>query len=1069
MANLELKFLGEFGVFRDGRALPLPPSKKTRALLAYLCLNARKLRREQLCELLWEVPDDPRGSLRWSLSKLRGVLDDDGRAHIVADRTHVAFDAGDLFVDSLALQALAASELAQASTETLEAAAARYSGNFLEGLEFSDFHDFHSWCVAERDRVARAQAAVLQALVARLADDPERALPHARALVGISPYDEDARATLVRLLVAARHVDEADQQVLLGMRMLKDAGIAATGALLRARRGAPALAVEPEPPPPAREPPPPEREPPPPAREPPPPAPGPPPPVREPPPPEREPPPAREPPPPVREPPSPEREPPPPEREPPPPEREPPPPVREPPHARTPARAEKLIGRDEEWRTLAAALAACAAGQAQVILLRGEPGMGKSRLLDCLAEHARATAHLLRASAFETGAIRPFALWLDALRASAAETARADFGDLRADSRDRLFAGLSDLIAAETQNHGVLLMFDDVHWCDESSAAALHYVMRMNSDRPILAVLAARDSELRDNMPLQQALRGLRRDGLLRELRLEPLTEAAIVELIGAQAPDVDSRHLGRECGGNPLLALELARAEREGGSDAGGSLEELVGERLARFAPEGADVLRWAAVLSPRIELAALAQLTGLDPAAVGPVLEEAVHQAMLRATDGGGLCFAHELIARAVYGGISPMRRQLMHRRVAEWMEQDLAFELSRAADLAHHATLSGDAGLGARALVAAGRLCLRFFANHDALALASRGLQLAAQLPAAEQVRVSIDLHDVMLWAAPPDDWQEAARQFTVLAEQALDHGALEHARRAYQMAAWLRWEHGNWAGAREQSLQSERVARGCGDEEHIVGLAETARCLVMLERDLAQADAMLMEAQALASRRQLSHRAIPSGLGMLRFYENRLDEAEELFLQARTLCKSAGDRINEYVANEYLVMVDIQRGRWQAARERSAELALLGGKLCWGSEAPFAHALLGLCALALDDESATLDSALEDLRLADAKHRLAYVQTRAALLDCERGRHDAAQARAGEALACAQVLERATEMLVAQAVLSQCALARGDPTGAEDYVHAVERLETAGVAAWAVDIARRAKECGAKQHA
>lgn len=993
MAALELKFLGEFGVFRDGRALPLPPSKKTRALLAYLCLNARKLRREQLCELLWEVPDDPRGSLRWSLSKLRGVLEEEGRVHIIADRTHVAFDAGDLFVDSLALQALAASDLAQTSTETLEAAAARYSGNFLEGLEFSAFHDFHSWCIAERDRAARAQATVLQALVARLVDDPERALPHARALVGIGPYDEAARATLVRLLVAAHHVDEADQQVQLGMRMLKDAGIAATGTLLRARRDTSAAAVAAQPTTAAESAPP----------------------------------------------------------------------------AHMPTSDDTLVGRDQEWQSLAAALAASTAGQARVVLLRGEPGMGKSRLLDWLATHARTNAQLLRASAFETEAIRPFALWLDALRASMAETTRAGFGDMRADSRDRLFAGLNDLIAVQAQKHCVVLLFDDVHWCDESSAAALHYVMRMNSDRPILAVLAARDAELRDNMPLQQALRGLRRDGLLRELRLEPMTEAAIEALIRAQAPAADASRLARESGGNPLLALELARAERDGGVDAGSSLEELVRERLARFDSDGVEVLRWAAVLSPRIELSEIAQLTGLERTAVGHMLEDAVHQAMLHATDSGSLRFAHELIARAVYAGISPMRRQLMHRRVAEWMEQDLAFELSRAADLAHHATHSGDAGLAARALVAAGRLCLRFFANHDALSLASRGLQLAVQLPAAEQVRVSIDLHDVMLWAAPPDDWQEAAQQFTVLAEQALDHGELAHARKAYQMAAWLRWEHGNWAGAREQSLQSERVTRGCGDEEHIVGLAETAKCLVMLERDLAQADAMLMEAQALSSRRHFAHRAIPAGLGMLRFYENRLDEAEELFLQARTLCKSAGDRINEYLANEYLVMVDIQRGRWQAARERSTELALLGGKLSWGSEAPFAHALLGLCALALEDEAATLDTALEDLRLADAKHRLAYVQTRAALLDCMRGRHDAAHARAGEALACAQVLERATEMLVALAVLSQCALACGDRAQAEAHAHAVEQLETAGVAAWAMDIARRARECGGDQHA
>ena len=66
MGGLELRFLGDFEVLRDGRPLSLPPSKKTRALLAYLALQPRRFRREQLCELLWELPDDPRGSLRWS-------------------------------------------------------------------------------------------------------------------------------------------------------------------------------------------------------------------------------------------------------------------------------------------------------------------------------------------------------------------------------------------------------------------------------------------------------------------------------------------------------------------------------------------------------------------------------------------------------------------------------------------------------------------------------------------------------------------------------------------------------------------------------------------------------------------------------------------------------------------------------------------------------------------------------------------------------------------------------------------------------------------------------------------
>lgn len=150
MSGLELKFLGEFAVIRDGRALPLPPSRKTRALLAYLGLAGRRFRREHLCELLWEVPDDPRASLRWSLTKLRRLVDDGHRQRIVADRSTVHVDTSDVAIDVTELEKLAAGPLEQVPAEALEAAVARYTGNFLEGLEFSSFHDFHAWCIAER-------------------------------------------------------------------------------------------------------------------------------------------------------------------------------------------------------------------------------------------------------------------------------------------------------------------------------------------------------------------------------------------------------------------------------------------------------------------------------------------------------------------------------------------------------------------------------------------------------------------------------------------------------------------------------------------------------------------------------------------------------------------------------------------------------------------------------------------------------------------------------------------------------------------------------------------------------
>jgi tetratricopeptide (TPR) repeat protein len=602
----------------------------------------------------------------------------------------------------------------------------------------------------------------------------------------------------------------------------------------------------------------------------------------------------------------------------------------------------------------------------------------------------------------------------------------------------------------------VVLLFDDLQWCDESSAAALHYVARLNRHQPLLGVLAGRDGELHDNAAVQQALRGLRHDALLEDVRLGPLAEGSVRRLIEERAPAADSERLARQCAGNPLLAIELARAETAG--DSGGSLDELIRERLARFDVEGGEVLQWASVLAPRIDVTSLVRVTGLDAGRVAVAVAQAERQAMLVPAE-RGLRFSHDLLGRGVYAMISPVRRQVMHRRVAELLEQETALDLSHAADLAHHAALSGDPALAARAMVSAGRLCLRFFANDDALALARRGLQLAEELSAAERVQVEVELHDIALAAAPLDDWETAARRYAALAEQALDHGALSHARLGYQMASYVRWANGHWAGAREQSLQAERVTRSGSDAEHIVGLAETAKCLAMLERDLSQADALLMEAQALADRRSLCHHAIPAALGMLRYHEDHLDEAEERFQEARTLCKSAGDRVNEFQANEYLVMIAFERGQFLEAQERCVVLLAIGERLRDGSEAPFARALGGLCQYALTDDAAPLDAALDDLRMADAKYRLAYTLTRAALLDAERGRLESAEARATEAMGAAQALERATELLLAHLALAQAYHGRGDNVGFRREAAALAEFDHAPVAKWARSRAAR----------
>src|SRR5688500_13744814 len=238
MSALELKFLGDIEVVRAGKRLELPPSKKTRALLAYLALNRRSFRREHLCELLWEIPDDPRGSLRWSLSKLRRLVDDEARCRLVANRLSIQLDTADVAIDLASLQGLTDDALERDPLDALEAAATRYAGEPLAGLDLPNFHDYSTWLTAQRELATRAQLRLLRALLRRLADDPERALPHAFVCVRIEPYDEEARARLIALLVALGRPDQATQQHQLGLRLLKEAGAQSTGALARALRAA---------------------------------------------------------------------------------------------------------------------------------------------------------------------------------------------------------------------------------------------------------------------------------------------------------------------------------------------------------------------------------------------------------------------------------------------------------------------------------------------------------------------------------------------------------------------------------------------------------------------------------------------------------------------------------------------------------------------------------------------------------------------------------------------------------------------------------------------------------------
>ncbi|HYG88549.1 MAG TPA: AAA family ATPase [Azospirillum sp.] len=223
---LSIRFLGEMEVSRDGKRLELPRSKKTRGLLAYLALAGRPVRRERLCALFWEIPDDPKGALRWSLSRLRPILDEPGRTRIYATREMVAFEPGGARIDLLDVKAQAVTGFDALDIQALAALEREFQGEFLENLELPDCHEFQAWRVAIRDEARAFHARILAALVDRLHGDPEAALPYARGAIRLDPINLTAHHALLRLLVAAGRKEASEEQYKIALRQLQTHGVA---------------------------------------------------------------------------------------------------------------------------------------------------------------------------------------------------------------------------------------------------------------------------------------------------------------------------------------------------------------------------------------------------------------------------------------------------------------------------------------------------------------------------------------------------------------------------------------------------------------------------------------------------------------------------------------------------------------------------------------------------------------------------------------------------------------------------------------------------------------------------
>jgi DNA-binding SARP family transcriptional activator len=382
-----------------------------------------------------------------------------------------------------------------------------------------------------------------------------------------------------------------------------------------------------------------------------------------------------------------------------------------------------LAGRDREWSALDGAYAR-AQGGVEVVIVEGEAGMGKTRLLEAWSSSISPTATVLSGTCDPVGTL-PLQAVLDALDGRLARTDEAGADELRAragpvlapllrgyagppavpdplTAQAALFAGALAVCGHAAGNGVPVLVLDDVHLADATTMEWVRFAARRPRAGPLLIVLARRPAAT-------SSILGATR------IPLGPLDLGAVAEIVG----DERAPALLERSGGNPLFLVELAGLV---GEELPISMLEAIAARCAQAGQAG-PVLRTAAVLGPEVDLDLLAAV--MQQPAVGLLsdLEEG-QRLMILEERGTTLCFRHELVREALVASTGAARRALAHREAARMLAQRPRRDPLA---VAAHARQGGDLELAAGALVEAASVALARFDVREAERLLDVSIEL------------------------------------------------------------------------------------------------------------------------------------------------------------------------------------------------------------------------------------------------------------------------------------------------------------------------------------------------------
>jgi DNA-binding SARP family transcriptional activator/tetratricopeptide (TPR) repeat protein len=534
-----------------------------------------------------------------------------------------------------------------------------------------------------------------------------------------------------------------------------------------------------------------------------------------------------------------------------------------------------FVGRATELVMLDAQVSAVQAGSGRVVLVEGEPGVGKTRLADEIATRAAARGYLtLWGRCAEGEGAPPLWPWVQILRAAGDERGVAGLVPERARldpavARGLLNQALTDLLCEQARARPLMLILDDLQWAEEASLAALEFLAARLADARILVLGTYREVDLRRASGLSGTLGVLARLPGTDRVELRGLGVDEVASLIraytGAEPADDEAATLHRRTEGNPFFISELLRLDDPAGLARGPvpvGVRDVVRRRVARLPAAARALLDTAALVGPEVDLALVGGLCELDGDAVLQAADAAVVDGLLTvvADKARTYRFAHALVRQTLAGDLSPVHRARLHDRIAAALLDRYGEDDEHAAHVAEHRWGSlpvGEVGPTLRAQARAADVAWAGLAYEQAEVLLERASTLVRTGPPAQsQPDVDLAVH-IQLGSL-----RTARYGYTPAAREAFDRARViaERLDRREDLLAAL------WGQGATAVVRGELIAAG--------ELNETA---------LAQAR-HVPDPSALAT----GH----LGVGIVAFYRGRLAPARQHFAAALAAWQDAG---------------------------------------------------------------------------------------------------------------------------------------------------------------------------------